>query len=46
MLTVALGAIAVFPAIACALTFLLRDPRRPVRTDETARPGPSTPASA
>jgi FSR family fosmidomycin resistance protein-like MFS transporter len=26
-LTAALGAIAVFPAIACALTFLLRDPR-------------------
>ena len=44
-LTTALGAIAVFPAIACALTFLLRDPRRavrPDRADEIPGPGPST----
>jgi MFS transporter, FSR family, fosmidomycin resistance protein len=34
-LTAALAVIAVFPAIACALTFLLRDPRRAVRTDGT-----------
>ncbi len=36
-LTTALGAIAVFPAIACALTFLLRDPRRAVRPDQGDR---------
>ncbi len=33
------------PAIACALTFLLRDPRvagHTVGTDETPSPGPST----
>ena len=57
-LTTALGAIAVFPAIACALTFLLRDPRRAVRpdhgdranrasrADENPGHGPSTPMSA
>jgi MFS family permease len=39
-LTVALGTIAVFPAIACALTFLLRDPRG---ADETPGSGPSNP---
>ncbi len=43
-LTTALGAIAVFPAIACALTFLLRDPRRAVRPDQGDRPSrPSRP---
>ena len=41
-LTTALGAIAVFPAIACALTFLLRDPRRAVRADEIPGPISST----
>jgi FSR family fosmidomycin resistance protein-like MFS transporter len=45
-LTAALAVIAVFPAIACALTFLLRDPRRAVRTDGTPGPGPSTPVRA
>jgi FSR family fosmidomycin resistance protein-like MFS transporter len=40
-LTTALGAIAVFPAIACALTFLLRDPRAD-RADEIPGPGLST----
>jgi FSR family fosmidomycin resistance protein-like MFS transporter len=40
-LTTALGAIAVFPAIACALTFLLRDPRDD-RADEIPGPGLST----
>jgi MFS transporter, FSR family, fosmidomycin resistance protein len=44
-LTTALGAIAVFPAIACALTFLLRDPRHAVRADEISDPDPSTPVS-
>jgi MFS transporter, FSR family, fosmidomycin resistance protein len=44
-LATALGAIAVFPAIACALTFLLRDPRHAVRADEISDPDPSTPVS-
>jgi MFS transporter, FSR family, fosmidomycin resistance protein len=51
-LTAALGAVAVFPAIACALTFLLHDPRAAaaasdaasdaMRADETSGPGPAT----
>lgn len=51
-LTTALGAIAVFPALACAMTFLLRDPRRAdgaaraVRPDENSGAGPSTSMSA
>ena len=45
-LTAALAVIAVFPAIACALTFLLHDPRRAIRTDGTPGPGPSTPIKA
>lgn len=39
-LSAALGTVAAFPAIACALTFLLRDPRG---TDETPGPGASSP---
>lgn len=39
-LSAALGIIAVFPAIACALTFLLRDPRG---ADEIPGSGPSNP---
>jgi MFS transporter, FSR family, fosmidomycin resistance protein len=50
-LTAALGAVVFFPAIACVLTFLLRDPRVPaaaiaasvaMRADETAGPGSAT----
>ena len=42
-LTAALAVIAVFPAIACALTLLLRDPRRAIRTDGTSWPRPVHP---